>query len=94
MDAVSVEVIISVLKLSGADAAFEDGVLTIYPPNNGAPTCYVVPKNGQLARRLIIQIGVKCGIKSHIFWNPERLTDDERAAPPLSLVAAAPKRRK
>lgn len=97
MDSVSTDTIIKILKHCGSDAVLEGDVLKVYPKDQSGPICYVVPPSGQLARRIIIQIGQRCGVKSHLFWNPERLEADQlKKAPPtpLALVSTQkPKRR-
>jgi len=85
MDFVSTETIIRLVKLRGHDAVLEGDMLRIYP-RDGAPVAYRVPSTG-IARRLVIQIGKKCDIKSHWFWNPERAYAP--GAAPLSLVKPA-----
>jgi len=70
MDTVSIETIIALVKQFGADAALDGDELTVYPAD-GNVRVYIVPPGG-LRRRVIIEIGQRTGVASHLFWNPER----------------------
>lgn len=62
-------------------------MLKLYP-RGGVPVVYRVPESG-LARRVIIEIGKRTGVQSHLFWNPalvQGFVSPQRT--PLALVSA------
>jgi hypothetical protein len=73
-DYVSAERVISVIKSHGSDATYKDGLLTVFPAEGapGSPAVYVIGAEG-VRRRVIAQIASKCGIGTHLFWQPVTL---------------------
>jgi hypothetical protein len=72
MDFVSVETVVQVVKAHGSDARVEGDLLMVFPQGQTSPRVYRIPATG-LGRRLIIEIGKKCGIQSHLFWHSSQV---------------------
>jgi hypothetical protein len=93
LDFVNVQTVIDLVKLAGSDAVHEGDVLKVYP-KDGVPVVYQIPPTG-LARRVIIQIGKRTGVKSHLFWHPDQaLTPSSGRADLRVLEGGKPKKTK
>lgn len=85
MDPVSTQRIIDLVKTAGSDAVLDGDMLRVYP-KDGAPVAYQVPPDG-LRRRVIIEIGKRTGIPSHLFWS--QLPPEEARASMPRLQSAS-----
>ena len=88
---IAIEEVAEVVRAHGHSAEVTDGALTVCP-ENGVPYAYRVP-SGQVERRLVIQIGKRCGIPSECFWHPDMTWEDALRNSGVANIEDAKKKR-